>query len=38
MGNHFAEGYVHELPVHSVYVGTFYMSRREITNGSIAFI
>ena len=32
MGDHFNEGYVQELPVHAVYVDSFYMSRYEVTN------
>ncbi len=33
MGDHFApEGYAAELPVHVVYVDSFYMSRYEVTN------
>jgi formylglycine-generating enzyme required for sulfatase activity len=32
MGDHFGEGYLNELPVHAVYIDSFYMSRYEITN------
>jgi formylglycine-generating enzyme required for sulfatase activity len=32
MGDHFSEGSLEELPVHTVYVDSFYMSRCEVTN------
>ena len=32
MGDHFNEGFPRELPVHAVYVDSFYMSRYEVTN------
>jgi formylglycine-generating enzyme required for sulfatase activity len=32
MGDHFGEGNADELPVHAVYISSFYMSRHEITN------
>ncbi len=32
MGDHFSEGYIEELPVHAVYLDSFYMSRYEVTN------
>ena len=32
MGDHQGEGWLDELPIHSVYIDSFYMSRYEITN------
>jgi formylglycine-generating enzyme required for sulfatase activity len=32
MGDHFNEGYARELPVHTVYLDSFFMSKFEITN------
>ncbi|MEE8404187.1 MAG: SUMF1/EgtB/PvdO family nonheme iron enzyme, partial [candidate division Zixibacteria bacterium] len=32
MGDHHGDGYTYELPVHSVYVDSFFMSKCEITN------
>ncbi|MCK5174060.1 MAG: SUMF1/EgtB/PvdO family nonheme iron enzyme, partial [Planctomycetes bacterium] len=32
MGDHFNEGYSDEVPVHAVYLDSFYMSHYEVTN------
>lgn len=32
MGDHFAEGASHELPVHTVFIDSFFISKYEITN------
>jgi len=32
MGDYFSEGYAHELPVHTVYTGAFYIGKYEVKN------